>query len=53
MVSEQSSSDEPNGGPKRKKATQLARNTWDALTLEEKRSRIKKAIKNGRNKTVD
>ena len=51
MVSEQSSSDEPNEGPKRKKATQLARNTWNALTVEEKRSRIKKAIKKGRNKT--
>jgi len=53
MVIEQSSSDEPNEGPKRKKATQLARNTWNALTVEDKRSRIKKAIKKGRNRTVD
>jgi hypothetical protein len=53
MVIEQSSSDEPNGGPQRKKAALLARNTWNALTVEDKRSRIKKVIKKGRNRTVD
>jgi len=52
MVSEQSSSDEPKRGPKRKEATKLMRNTWNALTPEEKKSRIKKTIKKGRNKTV-
>jgi len=52
MVSEQSSSDEPMGGPKRKEGTNLMRNTWNALTPKEKKSRIKKAIKKGRNKTV-
>jgi hypothetical protein len=53
MVIEQSSSGEPNEGPKRKKATYSARNTWNTLTAEDKRSRIKKAIKKRRNKTVD
>ena len=52
MVSELSSSDEPKRGPKRKEATNRMRNTWNALTPEEKKSRIKKAIKKGRNITV-
>jgi len=52
MVSELSSSDEPMGGQKRKETTNLMRNTWNALTPKEKKSRIKKAIKKGRNKTV-
>jgi hypothetical protein len=52
MVSELSSSDEPKRGAKRKEATNRMRNTWNALTPEEKKSRIKKAIKKGRNKTV-
>ena len=45
MVSEQSSSEEPRENPKRKEVAGRLRNTWDALTLEEKNSRIKKAIR--------
>jgi len=52
MVSELSSSNEPKGGLERKEATNLMRNMWNALTPEEKKSRIKKAIKKGRSKTV-
>ena len=53
MVSELSSSDEPMGGQKRKETTNLMRNTWNALTPKEKKSRIKKAIKKAKNRTVD
>ena len=52
MVIEQSSSDDPKGGPKRKEAMKQMRRAWEALTPEEKKSRIKKAMKRGRSGTV-
>ena len=53
MVIEQPSSDEPKGDPRRKEATKQMRSTWNALTPEEKKSRIKEAIKKAKNRTVD
>ena len=53
MVIEQPSSDEPKGDPRGKEATKQMRSSWNALTPEEKKSRIKKAIKKAKNRTDD
>jgi hypothetical protein len=53
MVIEQPSSDEPKGDTRCKEVTKQMRSSWNALTPEEKKSRIKKAIKKAKNRTDD